>query len=108
MVSAKTHLAFVASCAILVGLVPGRLSAQSAIAGVVKDTSGAVLPGETIEASSPALIKKPRSVITAGSGQSRIVALRRGVYTVPFTRPGFTTFTRQEVELPAPFTANID
>jgi len=108
MVSTKTHLALVASCAILVGLVPGRLSAQSAIAGVVKDTSGAVLPGVTIEASSPVLIEKTRSVITDGSGQYRIVDLRPGVYTVTFTLPGFNTFIRQDIELPATFTANID
>ena len=68
-----------------VHLVPGIALAQSAIAGVVKDTTGAVLPGVTVEASSPALIEKVRSATTNEAGQYRIVDLRPGTYTVTFT-----------------------
>jgi hypothetical protein len=65
----------------------------------VKDTSGAVLPGVTVEAASPVLIEKTRSVTTDGNGNFRIVDLRPGVYTVTFTLPGFNTFKRDGVEL---------
>ena len=58
----------VAALACLV-LLPTVAHAQSAIAGVVKDTSGAVLPGVTVEAASDVLIEKTRSVVTDGSGQ---------------------------------------
>ena len=61
------------------GLMPARAWAQSAIAGLVKDTSGAVMPGVTVEAASPALIEKVRSVVTDGQGQYKIVDLRPGV-----------------------------
>src|SRR5690349_12566590 len=82
--------------------------AQSAIAGVVKDTSGAVLPGVTVEAASPALIEKTRSVTTDGAGQYKIVDLRPGVYTVTFTLEGFQTFKRESLELPSDFTATVN
>ena len=59
------------------------------ISGVVKDTSGAVLPGVTVEAASPALIEKVRSVVTDGEGQFKIIDLRPGTYTVTFALPGF-------------------
>ena len=64
--------------------------AQASITGTVRDTSGAVLPGVTVEASSPALIEKVRTATTDGNGQYRIVDLRAGEYTVTFTLPGFT------------------
>ena len=70
------------------GIFPGAVYAQGSLTGVVKDTSGAVLPGVTVEAASPALIEKVRSVITDGTGQYRIVDLRPGTYTVTFTLPG--------------------
>ena len=69
-------------------LAPSIALAQASIAGVARDASGAVLPGVTVEASSPALIEKVRSVVTDGSGQYRIVDLRPGTYTVTFTLPG--------------------
>jgi hypothetical protein len=94
--------------AALVVAVPGLAHAQSGIAGLVKDTSGAVMPGVTVEAASPVLIEKVRAVVTDGSGQYRIIDLRPGVYTVTFTLPGFNTVIRQGVDLPATFTANID
>ena len=95
---------------VLVSLValPTTARAQSAIAGVVKDTSGAVLPGVTVEASSDVLIEKTRSVVTNGQGQYTIVDLRPGVYSVSFTLPGFSSFKRDGVELPGNFTATIN
>ena len=80
--------------------------AQS-IAGVVKDTSGAVLPGVTVEASSPALIEGSRTTVTDGAGQYRIVELRPGIYTVTFSLAGFGTVKREGIELSASFTANV-
>jgi hypothetical protein len=82
--------------------------AQGTIAGSVKDATGALLPGVTVEASSPALIEKVRSVITDGSGQYRIVDLRPGTYSVTFTLPGFNTFRRDGIELTGNFTATVD
>src|SRR5437764_11195627 len=93
---------------ILLILTPAVARAQSAIAGVVKDTTGAVMPGVTVEASSPALIEKLRSVVTDGQGQYKIVDLRPGVYAITFTLPGFNTVKRDAVELPTNFTATIN
>jgi hypothetical protein len=89
-------------------LVPAAASAQASIAGVAKDTSGAVLPGVTVEAASPALIEKVRSVVTDGSGQFKIVDLRPGTYSVTFTLPGFNTFKRDGLELAGTFTATVN
>ena len=77
------------------------------IAGIVRDTSGAVLPGVTVEASSPALIEKTRAAVTDGEGQYNIVDLRPGTYTVTFTLPGFSTVVRNGIELPTAFTATV-
>ena len=74
----------------LMALVPALAQAQASIAGVVRDPSGAVLPGVTVEASSPALIEKVRSVVTDGSGQYRIIDLRAGTYVVTYTLCGFS------------------
>ncbi len=82
-------------------------SATGVVAGVVKDTTGAVLPGVTVEAASPALIEKVRSVVTDESGNYKIVDLRPGTYTVTFTLPGFNTFKREGIELTGGFTANV-
>src|SRR4026208_1731830 len=82
--------------------------AQAAITGVVRGTSGAVLPGVTVEAASPVLIEKVRSVVTDESGVYRIVDLRPGNYTVTFTLPGFNTFRRDGVVLPSEFTATVN
>ena len=89
-------------------LVPSVVYAQASIAGVVKDTSGALLPGVTVEAASPVLIEKVRSIVTDDSGQYRIVDLRPGTYTVTFTLPGFTTVKREGIELSGSFTAAIN
>ena len=65
--------------------------AQSAIAGTVKDASGAAMPGVTVEAASPVLIEQVRSAVTDAGGGYRITDLRPGIYTVTFTLPGFST-----------------
>jgi hypothetical protein len=82
--------------------------ATGAITGVVRDTSGAVLPGVTVEASSPALIEKVRTVVTDGQGVYRIIDLRPGAYTVTFTLQGFSTLRREGVELTTGFTATVN
>src|SRR2546422_4359925 len=89
-------------------LVPASAFAQGGIAGVVKDTTGAVLPGVTVEAASPALIEKVRAVVSDGEGLYKIVDLRPGVYTVTFTLPGFNTVRREGIELTASFTATAN
>jgi hypothetical protein len=93
-------------------LLPAHASAQattaSGIAGVARDTSGAVLPGVTVEASSPALIEKVRSVVTDGEGRYNIIDLRSGTYVVTFTLPGFRTFRRDGIVLQAGFTATVN
>jgi carboxypeptidase family protein len=92
----------------LIILIPTAARAQAVIAGTVRDTSGAVLPGVTVEASSPALIEKVRTAISDSGGQYRVEDLRPGVYKVTFTLPGFSTFEREGVELTGSFTATIN
>jgi hypothetical protein len=95
--------------AVCFALLPVVASAQtSTIAGTVKDASGAILPGVTVEVASPALIEKVRSATTDGSGQFQIVQLRPGTYTVTFTLPGFSVVKRENVELTSDFTATIN
>ena len=89
-------------------LVPVAAHAQSTLTGIVKDTTGAVLPGVTVEAASPVLIEKSRSVVTDTNGGYRIVDLRPGVYTLTFTLTGFSSVKREGVELPANFTMTLN
>jgi hypothetical protein len=89
-------------------ILPTLTFAQSGIAGVVKDTTGAVLPGVTVEASSPALIEKVRTVVTDGEGLYKLVDLRPGTYTVTFTLAGFSTLKRDAIDLPSNFTATVN
>ncbi|MFA5911588.1 MAG: carboxypeptidase regulatory-like domain-containing protein [Vicinamibacterales bacterium] len=89
-------------------LVPALARAQSVFTGTVKDTSGAVMPGVTVEAASPALIEGVRSAITDENGGYRIVDLRPGTYKLTYTLPGFNTVIRDGVELQANFTATIN
>jgi hypothetical protein len=90
-------------------LVPVVAYAQgAAITGVVKDASGGVLPGVTVQAASPALIEKTRSVVTDGTGQYRIVDLRAGTYSVTVTLPGFSTVKRDGIELTGSFVATVN
>src|SRR5204863_5647693 len=87
---------------------PAIAHAQASIAGLVKDTSGAVLPGVTVEAASPALIEKVRSVVTDGTGQYKVVDLRPGTYSVTFTLPGFNSFRREGIVLTVTFVASVN
>ncbi|HKC81287.1 MAG TPA: carboxypeptidase-like regulatory domain-containing protein, partial [Gemmatimonadaceae bacterium] len=89
-------------------LLPVVASAQATISGVARDASGAVLPGVTVEAASPALIEKVRTAVTDGTGQYAIENLRPGLYSVTFTLPGFAAVKREGVELSGTFTARIN
>ena len=89
-------------------LAPIAAYAQASVTGVVKDSSGAVLPGVTVEASSPALIEKTRSTVTDGAGLYQIISLPPGTYTVTFTLTGFSTVKREGVELSGSFVASIN
>jgi hypothetical protein len=92
----------------VVGLAPSAAWAQATLAGTVKDASGAVLPGVTVEASSPVLIEKSRSATTDGTGQYRIESLQPGTYSVTFTLAGFSTLKRDEVLLSGSGVIKID
>src|SRR5436190_18442768 len=95
----------------LAALVPSMAAAQGVLAsitGVVKDTSGAVLPGVTVEVSSPVLIEKTRTGISDAQGNYKIVDLRPGVYTVTFSLTGFATVKREGLELPSNFTMSVN
>ena len=96
--------------ALMCVLLTSTASAQQAsgIAGLVKDTSGAVLPGVTVEAASPALIEKVRSAVTDGQGRYSFVDLRPGAYVVTFSLGGFSTVKREGIELTAGFTATVN
>src|SRR2546428_6405942 len=83
-------------------------SGSATIAGVVKDTSGAVMPGVTVEAASPALIEKVKSVVSDAQGQFKIVDLRPGTYVVTFSLPGFSTVKREGLELTTAFTTTVN
>jgi Carboxypeptidase regulatory-like domain len=103
-------IARIAAVAVLLAL-PSPAATQTAagsIAGLVKDASGAVIPGVTVEASSPALIEKVRTAQTDTEGRYQIVELRPGTYTVTFTLQGFSTVRREGIELTTGFTANVN
>ena len=87
-----------AALLLLAGL-PAAVFAQASITGIVRDASGAVLPGVTVEAASPVIIEKVRSATTDGTGRYVIPDLRPGTYRVTFTLPGFRTVVRDELEL---------
>jgi len=89
-------------------LVPTLARAQGSIAGLVRDSSGAVLPGVRVEAESPALIEKARSVTTDAAGQYQIIDLRPGTYTVTFALSGFATVRREGIVLTGSFTATVN
>ena len=99
------------SCLLAAGLLllPTCATAQSGtIAGSVQDETGGVLPGVTVEASSPALIEKVRSVVTDAQGVYKIVDLRPGVYAVTFTLPGFSAVKREGIELVTGVTSSVN
>ena len=89
-------------------ILPSSAFAQASITGVVKDASGGVLPGVTVEVASPVLIEKTRSDVTDASGLYRIVNLLPGTYTVTFTLTGFSTVKREGIELTGSFIASIN
>jgi hypothetical protein len=84
---------------LVVLLLPASVFAQASLTGTVRDASGGVLPGVTVEASSPALIEKARSAVTDETGQYRIIDLRPGTYSLTATLPGFNTVRRDNIEL---------
>jgi hypothetical protein len=89
-------------------LIPAVAAAQASLAGTVRDASGGVLPGVTVEASSPALIERTRTAVTDGTGQYRITELRPGSYALTFTLPGFTTVQREAVNVSGIAVITID
>ena len=101
-----------ATCLVLALFLPALARAQDvssgSLAGTVRDEGGAVLPGVTVEAASPALIERTRTTVTDGEGRFRIVDLRPGAYSVTFTLAGFRTVRREGVVLSTGFIANIN
>jgi len=89
-------------------LLPATAQAQASIAGAVTDASGAVLPGVTVEASSPALIEGTRTVVSDGSGRYRVESLRPGPYVVTFMLAGFATVRREGIEVVGTATATVN
>ena len=104
--SLRTGLLMVAGLACWYGT--AQAQTNGSIAGVVRDTSGGVMPGVTVEASSPALIEKTRTAVTDADGHYKIIDLRPGTYSVTFTLPGFSTVKREGIELTGGFTATIN
>jgi len=104
----RTILRFLGAILAVLVMAPSAVFAQAAITGLVKDSSGGVLPGVTVEAASPALIEKVRSVVTDGAGVYRIENLRPGTYAITFTLPGFNKFKRDGVELSGSATVSVD
>ena len=105
VVSVLLRAAVLGSLSLLIA--PSFAAAQTVLAGTVTDSSGAVLPGVTVEAASPVLIEKVRVATTDSSGQYRIVDLRPGLYKITFTLPGFTTVIRENVEVSGNQTISI-
>jgi Carboxypeptidase regulatory-like domain len=87
---------------------PAAAYAQASIVGTVRDASGGVVPGTTVEASSPVLIEKTRSVVSSATGQYAIEDLRPGIYTVTFSLTGFSTVVRSGIELTGRFVATVN
>ena len=110
--TAMTRTVACLTCVLGVVLVPATTQAQSpttgAVAGVVEDATGGVLPGVAVEVTSPALIEGVRTAVTDGRGLYQIVNLRPGTYTVTFQLQGFNTFQREDIELTTGFTATVN
>jgi hypothetical protein len=98
----------VAGCLLLTPSAGWAQQAGGNITGIVRDGSGAVIPGVTVEAASPALIEQVRSVVTDAQGRYQIVDLRPGIYTVSFMLTGFSTLRREGIELTSGFTATVN
>jgi protocatechuate 3,4-dioxygenase beta subunit len=95
----RRFLLFLLVLPLAIATLVGAQSAASSIGGTVRDTSGAVLPGVTVEISSPALAEGTRTVTTDGAGQYRFSNLRSGLYRVKFVLKGFTTVERTAFQL---------
>src|SRR3954454_13488189 len=104
----RSRIAMLFAVALGCLLLPSTARAQSAFAGVVKDGTGAVLPGVTVEAASPALIEKVRSATTDSNGAYKIENLRPGTYSLTFNLPGFSSVKKDAIELPSNFTSTIN
>src|SRR5262245_7706899 len=104
----RSRVGFLALAFFALLIAAANASAQSAIGGTVKDTTGAVLPGVTVEAASPALIEKSKIAVTDERGEYKIVDLRPGTYSVTFSLQGFSSVARSGIELPAQFTATLN
>ncbi|MDO8631002.1 MAG: carboxypeptidase-like regulatory domain-containing protein, partial [Phycisphaerales bacterium] len=104
----KMAVLVIGSVVLLPGVVHAQADSLASITGVAKDASGAVLPGVTVEASSPVLIEKVRTAVTDGTGQYRIINLVTGTYTVTFSLAGFSTYQREGIELASGFAATIN
>src|SRR5437667_9188496 len=104
-----TDAAIACTCAALL-LVPATARAQqrASIVGIAQDSTGAVMPGVTVEAASPALIEQVRSAVTDGAGRYSIIDLRPGIYSVTFTLPGFRTVKRDGIVLEGAFAAQVN
>src|SRR5580765_8816174 len=98
MIRLAVRLPFAALVTVLF-LTSPALAQDAGITGVVKDNSGAVLPGATVTAASPALIEQQRTAITDGDGRYSITQLRPGTYSVTFTLEGFSTIKREGIEI---------
>ena len=97
----------IVSALLFAGTPLAHAQVSSGISGIVKDTSGAVLPGVTVEVSSPVLIEGSRTTVTDGSGHYQIIDLRPGLYDVSFQLPGFSTVRREGIELTGALTATV-
>jgi len=97
-----------AAAAALIVLFPAVAHGQATLAGALRDTSGAVLPGVTVEASSDVLIEGSRTTVTDATGQYRIPSLPPGIYKVTFTLPGFAVVVREGVEMSGTGTITIN
>lgn len=91
----------------MIALTPVAASAQATIAGLVRDSSGGVLPGVTVEAASDVLIEKVRTAVTDSTGRYQIVDLRAGTYAVTFSLPGFSSVKREGIELTGLMTVTV-
>jgi hypothetical protein len=98
----------VAGALLVALLAPAMAHAQASISGLVQDTTGAVLPGVAVEATSPALIEKSRTAVTDSAGRYTIVDLRPGTYAVTFTLQGFTTVKREGIVLEGAATVQVN
>ena len=106
--SSRVSVCLVVLAWLVLGAGDAFAQVTSTITGTARDATGGVLPGVTVEVSSPALIEKVRVVTTDGQGIYRVIDLRPGTYAVVFTLPGFNTFRRDGLDLPAGFTATVN